>query len=73
MLMPGFSSANNLVVDQRGFKTIALTEAAAFLNASDSRLLLNQTVTTISYSSSGITIETTEGLIEADYAICTFS
>ncbi|KAF8515278.1 hypothetical protein JB92DRAFT_2788994 [Gautieria morchelliformis] len=69
----GFSSANNLVIDQRGFKTIALTEAATFLNASDSRLLLNHTVASIQYSSSGVTIETSQGVIQADYAICTFS
>ncbi|KAF8578956.1 putative flavin-containing polyamine oxidase [Ramaria rubella] len=70
----GFSAENNLVVDQRGFKIIALTEAATFLNATDSRLMLNHTVTTIKYSSIGVTIETKQGVtIEADYAITTFS
>jgi polyamine oxidase len=70
----GFSNDNNLVVDQRGFKVIAQSEAATFLETSDSRLLLKHTVTNIKYSASGVTIETTRGVtIEAEYAICTFS
>ncbi|KAF8517406.1 amine oxidase [Hysterangium stoloniferum] len=70
----GFSPENNLVIDQRGFKTIALTEAASFLDRSDSRVLLGHTVTNIKYTSTGVTIHTQGGRrIEADYAICTFS
>ncbi|GJJ15506.1 hypothetical protein Clacol_009784 [Clathrus columnatus] len=70
----GFSSENNLVVDQRGFKVIAQATAAKFLKASDPRLLLNHTVTQIVYSSNGVTIHTQQGVtINADYAICTFS
>ncbi|KAF8527027.1 amine oxidase [Hysterangium stoloniferum] len=70
----GFSDENNLVVDQRGFKTIAQTEAFKFLNKTDSRLLLGHTVTNIKYTSTGVTIQTKDGpTIEADYAICTFS
>ncbi|HEV7737100.1 MAG TPA: FAD-dependent oxidoreductase [Chlamydiales bacterium] len=70
----GFSDENDLVIDQRGFKTIALTEASSFLNQSDSRVHLGQVVTDITYSPHGIQIETNQGLIvKADYAICTFS
>lgn len=70
----GFSSQNNLVVDQRGYKVIAQATAAQFLKASDPRLLLNHTVTEITYSPNGVTIQTQQGVtIKADYAICTFS
>ncbi|KAF8527029.1 amine oxidase [Hysterangium stoloniferum] len=70
----GFSPENNLVVDQRGFKTIAQAEALTFLNQSDSRVLLGHTVTNIKYTSTGVTIQTKGGpTIEADFAICTFS
>jgi len=62
------------VIDQRGFKTIAQEEAASFLNASDSRVFLNHTVSNINYSANGVTVETTRGVtIEAEYVICTFS
>ncbi|KIJ54504.1 hypothetical protein M422DRAFT_73503 [Sphaerobolus stellatus SS14] len=70
----GFSAQNNLVVDQRGFKIIALNEAATFLNKTDARVHLSQFVTDISYSASGVTIKTKQGLtVQAEYAICTFS
>ncbi|KAF8530697.1 hypothetical protein JB92DRAFT_2825552 [Gautieria morchelliformis] len=48
-------------------QTIALAEAATILNASDSRLLLNHTVAGIQYSSSLVTIQTSQGVVEADY------
>ncbi|KAF8489054.1 hypothetical protein JB92DRAFT_2836169 [Gautieria morchelliformis] len=68
----GFSDANNFVTDQRGFKTIALAEAATILNANDSRLLLNHTLAGIPYSSSIVIIQTSQGVIEADYMLKTF-
>lgn len=70
----GFSAGNNLVIDQRGFKVIAQSEAATFFNAGDSRLLLNHTVSTIRYSANGVTVQTDQDVtVEAEYAICTFS
>lgn len=70
----GTYEQDNLVVDQAGFKSIIQSEANTFLNNSDSRLLLNHTVTNIRYNSEGVIISTSEGdVIEADYAICTFS
>ena len=59
-------------VDQRGFKTFIQKEAASFLKPS--QVLLNATVTTISYTNDGVIVTLADGRkLTADYAICTFS
>ncbi|KAI9821058.1 MAG: hypothetical protein M1827_003791 [Pycnora praestabilis] len=69
-----YSDANNYVFDRRGFNQFIKTEAATFLAANDSRLLLNTIVTNITYSDNSVTVYNADGsCIEADYAICTFS
>ncbi|KAF8527026.1 amine oxidase [Hysterangium stoloniferum] len=70
----GFSNEANLVIDQRGFKTILQSEATSFLNISDTRVFLNHVVTNIHYSREGVHIETNQNItIQAEYALCTFS
>ncbi|KAK5988312.1 Polyamine oxidase 1 [Cladobotryum mycophilum] len=65
---------SNLVVDSRGYSYIFKQEAATFLTANDSRLLLNTQVTNITYSNDNVTIYNSDGsCVEAKYAICTFS
>lgn len=81
-----FSEDANYVIDQRpsGFRTIIVGEAATFLNcttspdydcSADPRLLLNTTVTNITYTATdSVTITNADGsCITADYVICTFS
>jgi len=76
-----FSEENNFILDPRGFNVFIRGEAAEFLNCTndfdcseDSRLLLNTTVRSISYSNDGVTITNEDGsCIKAEYAICTFS
>ncbi|KAH7347039.1 polyamine oxidase-like protein [Pyrenochaeta sp. MPI-SDFR-AT-0127] len=70
----GFSEVSHFSVDQRGFNTWLKGEAAKFLEANDSRLLLNTVVTNIAYSASGVAITNEDGsCIEAEYAISTVS
>lgn len=70
--MGGFSEDNLLCIDQRGFKTIIQAEAAEFLKPS--QLMLNSTVKTIEYSTSGVKVTLTNGkTLSADYALVTFS
>lgn len=65
---------NNFVHDQRGYNIFLHGEAATFLEADDSRLLLNTVVTDVHWGKSGVKIDNADGTcIEADYAICTFS
>ncbi|CAK7225626.1 polyamine oxidase1, flavin-containing amine oxidoreductase [Sporothrix eucalyptigena] len=69
-----FSDANNYVWDQRGLNTFIYGEASTFLAENDPRLLLNSTVTNITYSDSGVTVTLEDGdCIEAEHAICTVS
>lgn len=69
-----YSSENNYVYDSRGFNAFIKGEASTFLSQNDPRLLLNTTVSKVSYNNSGVTITNTDGsCIEAEYAICTFS
>ncbi|TDL27142.1 amine oxidase [Rickenella mellea] len=68
----GFSGDNLLAIDQRGFKTFIQAEGAEFLKPS--QVLLNSTVKSVSYSTSGVTVTLTNGKnLTADYALCTFS
>ncbi|KLO11670.1 amine oxidase [Schizopora paradoxa] len=70
--MGGFSEDNLLCIDQRGFKTIIQAEAAEFLKPS--QLMLNSTVKTIEYSTSGVKVTLTNGkTLSADYVLVTFS
>ncbi|GJJ15504.1 hypothetical protein Clacol_009782 [Clathrus columnatus] len=67
----GAANNNNYT---RGYGFLVQQEAKEFLNASDSRLALNHVVTSITYSTEGVQIQTDKHLtIEADHAICTFS
>jgi len=69
-----FSDENNYVFDQRGFNYFIVSEASTFLSLNDTRLHLSKNITSISYTSSGVTVTSTDGsCIQADYAICTFS
>jgi polyamine oxidase len=71
-----YSEENNYVFDQHGFNTIIKGEATTFLHNSTSEpdLKLNTIVTNISYSSTGVTIHTSDSTcLTASYAICTFS
>ncbi|KAI6106451.1 amine oxidase [Pisolithus croceorrhizus] len=68
----GYSDVDMLSVDPRGFACIVQAEAATFLNTS--QVLFNQTVTTIQYSQSGVTVQTESGYtLTADHALVTFS
>lgn len=70
--MGGFSDENLLCIDPRGFKTIIQAEAQEFLKPS--QMMLNSTVKTISYSTSGVTVTLTSGkTLKAEYALVTFS
>ncbi|KAF5972108.1 n1-acetylpolyamine oxidase [Fusarium coicis] len=68
-----FSDETNLVIDQRGYNTWLIGEANEFLEKNDPRLRLKTTVKKIQYSTKGVKIDTNNGCVEADYAICTFS
>lgn len=69
-----YSDENNFVFDDRGFNAFINGEASTFLTKTDPRLSLNTVVTNISYSSTGVKINSKDGsCIHADYAICTFS
>jgi len=68
----GFADDNLLSIDQRGFKYLIQAEAAEFLKPS--QILLNTTITTITYSDDGVSVALTNGsTLSAEYAICTFS
>ncbi|KAF8316776.1 amine oxidase [Clavulina sp. PMI_390] len=68
----GFGSGDQMVVDQRGYKHILLSEAASFLKPTQT--LLNATVANISYSASGVTVYLVDGTqLTADHALVTFS
>ncbi|KAF5251167.1 hypothetical protein FANTH_3711 [Fusarium anthophilum] len=68
-----FSDETNLVVDQRGYNAWLVGEANEFLKKNDPRLRLKTTVKRIEYTANGVKIDTSQGCVEADYAICTFS
>jgi polyamine oxidase len=69
-----YSEENNLVIDQRGFNAWLKGVAATFLKPNDTRLLLNNIVSAVDYSSSGVKVIMDDGsCVEADYAVCTFS
>ncbi|KAI1085437.1 amine oxidase [Whalleya microplaca] len=69
-----FSDENNFVWDQRGFNTFVIGEAYEYLKENDSRLLLETTVTSISYGAEGVVVHLDGGdCIEAQHAISTFS
>ncbi|KAF8553640.1 amine oxidase [Imleria badia] len=68
----GFSDANQLCIDQRGFVYIAKAEAAEFLQPH--QVIYNETVNLIEYGKDVVTVHTTSGLtITADHVLCTFS
>ncbi|RAK84929.1 flavin-containing polyamine oxidase [Aspergillus costaricaensis CBS 115574] len=70
----GFSDEDNFVIDQRGYSHIIHGMASTFLKPNDTRLLLNNHITNISYSDSGVTVHSADGsCVRASYAICTFS
>lgn len=70
--MGGFSEDNLLSIDQRGFKTLIQKEAESFLQPS--QFVLNATVTTIKYNSTGVEVTLEDGRkFGGDYALCTFS
>ena len=59
-------------LDQRGFKHFIQAEAAEFLHPD--QLLLNSTVTKITYSNAGVSVSLADGsTLDADYVLCTFS
>ncbi|KAG5925929.1 hypothetical protein E4U42_003809 [Claviceps africana] len=69
-----FSDANNLVIDPRGYRHIIEEESKTFLRPHDGRLLLETSVTNVSYSDDGVTVHNSDGsCVSAAYAICTFS
>ncbi|KZO94558.1 amine oxidase [Calocera viscosa TUFC12733] len=69
-----FSDENNLVVDPRGFSTIATSPFYALPASQRGEVRLNSTVTSIGYSSTGVNITLSSGeMLTADYALCTFS
>ncbi|CVL03958.1 related to polyamine oxidase precursor [Fusarium mangiferae] len=68
-----FSDETNLVIDQRGYNAWLVGEANEFLKKNDPRLRLKTTVKKIEYTTKGVRIDTNNGCVEADYAICTFS
>ncbi|KAK8125406.1 uncharacterized protein PG998_001165 [Apiospora kogelbergensis] len=68
-----FSEQNNYVWDQRGYNAFVIGESQTFLGANDTRLMLNTTVESLTYSDQGVVIKTHDGCIQADYAIATFS
>ncbi|KZT60493.1 amine oxidase [Calocera cornea HHB12733] len=69
-----FSDENNLVVDPRGFATIATEPFFALPAAQRGEVRLNATVSAIAYSSSGVNVTLSSGeILTADYALCTFS
>ncbi len=69
-----FSQQNNLVIDQRGHNFWIKGEASEYLSDGDDRLILNTTITNITYSANGVKATSSDGsCFEADYAICTFS
>ncbi|CDO70430.1 hypothetical protein BN946_scf184999.g71 [Trametes cinnabarina] len=68
----GFGDDNQMALDERGFKYFIQAEGAEFLQPDQVRL--NSTVSKITYSRSGVTVELGSGeLLHADYALCTFS
>ncbi|KAK7924030.1 hypothetical protein PG985_006084 [Apiospora marii] len=68
-----FSEDNNYVWDQRGYNAFIIGESQTFLGANDTRLMLNTTVESLTYSDQGVMVKTHDGCIQADYAISTFS
>ncbi|KAJ7180590.1 amine oxidase [Mycena filopes] len=68
----GFSDANLLSIDQRGFKHLIQAEADTFLLPTQT--LLNATVRKIAHSDGGVIVTLVDGTrLSADYAITTFS
>jgi len=59
---------------KRGFNYVLKKELATFLHLDDTRLMLNTLVTEVIYNDQNVTVITSNGhVIEAEYAICTFS
>ena len=62
------------VTDSRGYVHIVNCLAGMFLEPSDSRLLLNTTVTEVKYNENGVYVSTASGdVFSAKYALVTFS
>ena len=62
------------VFDPRGYAVLVEEIAKSFLGPEDPRLLLNQVVNTINWSTDGVEVSTTTGLVySADYLLVTFS
>lgn len=69
-----WSEANNYVFDQRGFNAFLKGLASTFLRPGDPRLQLNTIVANVTYTSSGVTVQTANNTcIRATHAITTFS
>lgn len=72
-----FSTALSLIIFftlYRGFNHILKEELRTFLHLDDDRLMLNTLVTEVIYNDQNVTVITSNGhVIEAEYAICTFS
>ena len=67
-----WSHENALVIDGRGFATLAREEAKAFVTSNNT--LYNSVVSTVKYTADLVNITLKNGrTILADYAICTFS
>jgi polyamine oxidase len=67
------NGTNNIVIDPNGYKQVILQYAAEIPDLSR-HVLLNQIVTNITYSKSGVIAHTKAGLtIKAKKALCTFS
>ncbi|KAG0642597.1 hypothetical protein HOY80DRAFT_1036181 [Tuber brumale] len=67
------SSDNNLVIDPRGYKTVIIKQAEE-IPSHQPKIMLNQVIETITYTSTGVTVTTKSGhTIHAEYALCTFS
>ncbi|KIM51763.1 hypothetical protein SCLCIDRAFT_1165699 [Scleroderma citrinum Foug A] len=68
----GYSDANQMSIDQRGFAYIVQAEAAEFLKSN--QLLLNQSVSSIHYNQTGVTVQTAGGYnLTAEHVLVTFS
>nr|XP_006818298.1 PREDICTED: polyamine oxidase-like [Saccoglossus kowalevskii] len=62
------------VTDQRGFSYVLRSQAETFLEANDTRLLLEKIVTKVEYDDNGVTVTCSDGSnYTAPYAIITFS
>lgn len=68
------NSDNNFAVEPRGFKQTIVGQAHEIDNFEREKVLYNHVVKTIEYSGTGVIVTTTDGvIIQAEYALCTFS